>query len=181
MAHVLLIGDSHLKRIADVFQFPSNFTIEARGGAHLCFWLELKEAIKEHEVWMVMLGGNNLIAKPNDPIQYKEEMKMVIGQLTRLRNFCNGNSVKRIIWQVINLISSCKEPFDIIRALNNRLAENKLKLHFRTSSYEEDFLPDNVHMKDWWYVNAGFDLANMCSSAPETRPDLVDITLPNFN
>ena len=82
---------------------------------------------------------------------------------------------------MINRISSCKEPFDIIRALNNRLAENKLKLHFRTFSYEEDFLPDNVHRKDWWYVNAGFDLVNMCSSAPEARPDLFDITLPNFN
>ena len=127
------------------------------------------------------LYGNNLIAKPNEPIQYKEEMKMVIGQLTQLRNFCNGNNVKLIIWLVINRISSWKEPFDTIRALNNHLAENKLYLHFRTFSYEEDFLPDNVHMKYWWYVNAGFDLVNMCSCAPEARPDLVDITLPNFN
>ena len=64
-----------------------------------------------------------------------------------------------------------------MRALNNSLADNKLKLLFRTISYEDDFLPDNVHMKVGCYINVGFNLDNMCKKAPEARPDLVDSTL----
>ena len=103
-------------------------------------------------------------------------MKMLIGQLTQLKKFCNGNNVNFTILQVINRISSCKKSIDIITALNNPRADIKPNWHFRTFSHEEDFLSDNVHMKDCWYVNAGFDLVKIRSSAPEARPDLVDLT-----
>ena len=181
MSKVLIIGDSHLKRVADVFQFPDNFTIEAQGGAHVNYWLQKKELIKKHDICMLMLGGNNLLAKPSDPIQYKEEMRSAIGQFTQIRNFCNNYGVRLIVWQIINCLSSVNAGFDIIRALNNRLADNKLKYHFRTFSFDEDFLPDTVHMKDWWYKQAGCDLVREFDSAPDARPDLVDLSLPNVN
>ena len=87
--------------------------------------------------------------KPVDTIAYKEKIKNVLGQLTQLRNFCNQHSISLIIWQAINRVASIDAGFDVILALNNRLADNKLKQHFRTFSYSEDFISDGVHMKEW--------------------------------
>ena len=65
MSKVLINGDSHLKRIGDVFRFPDKFTIEAQGGAHVNYWLQKKELIKKHDICMLMLGGNNLVLLVN--------------------------------------------------------------------------------------------------------------------
>ena len=181
MSKVIVIGDSHLRRMEDVFVFPPNFTILAQGGAHVRVRTERKEEIKKHDICKVMLGGKNLLPKPGDPIAYKEEIKNVLGQLTQLRNFCNQHSIRLLIWQVINRVASVDAGFDVIRALNNRLADNKLKLRFRTFSYIEDFISDGVHMKEWWYQEASIDLVKNYDTARVARPDLVKFDLQNVN
>ena len=119
--------------------------------------------------------------KPGDPIAYKEEIENVLGQLTQLRNFCNQHSIRLIIWQLIKRVASIDAGFDVIRALNNRLADSKLKLHFRTFSYREDFISDGVHMKELWYQEDSNDLVSNYDTAPVVRPDLVKFDLQNVN
>ena len=80
---------------------------------------------------------------------------------------------------MINRVASIDAGFDVIRALNKRLADNKLKLHFRTFSYSEDFISDGVHMKEWWYQEASNDLVNNYDTSPFARPDLVKYDLQN--
>ena len=94
-----------------------------------------------------------------------------------LRNFCYNYGVRLNVRQIINRLSSVNAGFDIIRALNDRLADNKFKHHFRTFSFDEDFLLDTVHMKNWWYKQAGCDLVREF----DARPDLVDLSLANVN
>ena len=150
MSKVPIIGDLHLKRRSDVSRFHSNFTIKAQGGAHVNHWRQKRELIKNHDICMLMLGGSKLLAKPIDPIQYKEETRSVIGQFTQIGNFCNNNGIRLLVRPIINCLSSVNAGFDIIRALNNRLADYKFKHYFRTFSFDEDFLQDTVHMKDRW-------------------------------
>ena len=63
MSKVVVIGDSHLRWMDDVFVFPPNFTILAQGGAHVRLWTERKEELKNHNICMVMLGGEQSVAQ----------------------------------------------------------------------------------------------------------------------
>ena len=181
MSSVVVLGDSHLDRISRVFEFPNNFTIVARGGAHLNLWLENKAIIRCHDVCMTVLGGNNLTANPRDALGYKEEIKNVLGQLVQLRNFCKFHNVKLIICQVLNRRVSMDSAFDVIKTFNNRLGENKLKPHYRKLEMSEEFIDDGVHMTNMMYKKLGKKLVEIAETAPVARPDLADVTLQNFH
>ena len=166
MSSVVVLGDSYLDRISRVFEFPNNFTIVARGGAHLNLWLENEAIIRCHDVCMTFLGGNNLTANPRDALGYKEQIKNVLGQLVQLRNFCNFHHVKLIICQVLNCRVSMDSAFDVIKTFNNM---------------SEEFIDDGVHMTNNMYKQLGKKLVEIAETAPVARPDLADVTLQNFH
>ena len=181
MSIVEVLGDSHLERIGRVFEFPKNFTVVARGGAHLNLWLENKPIIRCHDVCMIFMGGNNLKAKPRDALGYKEEIKNVPGQLVQLQNFCNFHNVKLIICQVLKRRTSLDASFDVIRTFNNRLGKNKFKPHHRKFEMPEEFIADGDHMTKNINKKLGQKQVEMAETAPVARQDLADVTLQNFH
>ena len=66
---VLVLRDSHLARIQKVHMFPSNFTVIGLPGAKIHCWEFHKDEIRANHILIVLMGGNNVTAKPSDPEQ----------------------------------------------------------------------------------------------------------------
>ena len=82
---VLIIGDSHLRRMADNFSVPAWFNVVAQPGAKLQIWEDFKDDIRAHQILVVVAGGNNVTAKPSDPSQSKESLKVTMQSFVELR------------------------------------------------------------------------------------------------
>ena len=176
---VLIIGDSHLRRMADNFSFPAWFNVVAQPGAKLQIWEDFKDDIRAHHILVVVEGGNNVTAKPSDPSQSKESLKVTMQSFVELRNFCNFSSTSLIICEIFNRTCSRESKFDPIRKLNGRLENKKMKPHYQKFTFEPVLSKDGVHLVSESYEAACNEILNFVLTPPPARPELADLNMQN--
>ena len=176
---VLVLGVSHLPRIQRVHMFPSNFTVIGLPGVKTQCWEFHKDEIRENHILIVLMGGNNVTAKPSDPEQCKQFLKETTDSFLQLRNFCIFAETSLIICKVFNRKRSRESKFDVIDKLNGRLKNKGMKPHFRAFSFEEMLSNDNVHLTTACYEAAGAEILSFFANAPIVLPELVDLKLEN--
>ena len=176
---VLILGDSHLKRMAQNFEFPPAFTVIGVSGAKVQMWEEFKDEIRGHHILVVVLGGNNVTAKPSDPQQNKESLSQTMTSFDELRNFCNFASTSLIICQVFNRKCSMKSNFDPIEKLNGRLRNKKLKPNFRSFNFDPVLSEDGVHLTPESYKAACGEILTSVQGPPLARPEFAKLNVNN--
>ena len=118
---VLLLGDSHLARNQKIYMFPSNFTVIGLPEAKTQCWEFHKDETRANHILIVLMGRNNMTAKPSDPEQCKQSLKVTMDSFLQLRNFCNFAETSLIICKVFNRKCSRESKFYVIDKLNGRL------------------------------------------------------------
>ena len=66
---VLILGDSHLKRMGENFRFPDWFDVVGISGGKVQIWENFKDENRSNHILVIVAGGNNVTARPWDPLQ----------------------------------------------------------------------------------------------------------------
>ena len=176
---VLILGDSHLKRMGENFRFPDWFDVVGISGGKVQIWENFKDESRSNHILVIVAGGNNVTAKPWYPLQSKESLKTTMESFVELRNFCNFASTSLIICEVFNRKSSLESAFDPIRKLNGRLQNKTLKPNYRKFSFHPILSNDDVHLTSESYESACLDILEFVATPPLARPELANLSKQN--
>ena len=172
---ILIVGDSHLKRLKDVFRFRAEINAIGVPGAKLDFLKRMKEEINCADVVLVMLGGNDITRHPKKP---EDDPLRTIGQATEFlrafRNYLNFKEKKFLLLQVIPR-DSFPETRKWINQFNDRLLL-RFKPHLIQLGFDLDWRSDRVHLTDDSYKTIGY-LLNDIKDGPRPMPEVVDAEL----